>query len=212
MGKIKGREPKEQLPAKVLKLYQAVISLIEEGVDITAVKVSDITDKAGIGKGTAYDYFDTKEEIIVHAVLFYVEDSLKQMEQHIFEKPSFKERIQYVLDAVDVKTRQGACTLRFIHMLYESSQIGQSLREVMKMHTSEGNVTEDCPPLLIVSRMIERGIADGELRNDLPLKYMTYSLITRYVTYCAFKFGKDNEDKVFAQYVVDGIWEEFRAR
>ena len=51
-------------PEKVLAMYRAVVDLINEGNDIKVLKVSDITGCAGIGKGTAYEYFSSKEEII----------------------------------------------------------------------------------------------------------------------------------------------------
>ena len=51
MRKITGFEPKEQIPDKVRQLYRGVMELILEGVDIRTLKVSDITRKAGIGKG-----------------------------------------------------------------------------------------------------------------------------------------------------------------
>lgn len=38
MGKITGQETKEQLPKKVLLLYEAVQKLIEEGADIAGMK------------------------------------------------------------------------------------------------------------------------------------------------------------------------------
>lgn len=59
-------------PEKVLAMYRAVVDLINEGSDIKALKVSDITGRAGIGKGTAYEYFSSKEEIISSSVLYYV--------------------------------------------------------------------------------------------------------------------------------------------
>lgn len=40
---------------KVLAMYQAVIEFINEGCDINTLKVADITGRAGIGKGTAYE-------------------------------------------------------------------------------------------------------------------------------------------------------------
>ena len=46
-------------PQKVLALYQAVIEFINEGCDINTLKVADITGRAGIGKGTAYEYFSS---------------------------------------------------------------------------------------------------------------------------------------------------------
>ena len=42
-------------PKKVLAMYGAVIDLINEGCDINTLKVADITTRAGIGKGTAYE-------------------------------------------------------------------------------------------------------------------------------------------------------------
>ena len=51
--RVTGIETKQNIPEKVLLLYQAIIELISEGVDINSVKVSEITQKAGIGKGTA---------------------------------------------------------------------------------------------------------------------------------------------------------------
>ena len=39
---------------KVLLMYQAVSELIRGKMDIRSITVSDITKKAGIGKGTAY--------------------------------------------------------------------------------------------------------------------------------------------------------------
>ena len=58
---------KEKLSEKELALFQAVIDLIEEDADIHSIKVSDITNRAGIGKGTAYEYFSSKEEMVAKA-------------------------------------------------------------------------------------------------------------------------------------------------
>ena len=62
-------------PEKVLALYRAVVDLINAGCDVSTVKVSDITGRAGIGKGTAYEYFSSKEEIISSAILYYVQEN-----------------------------------------------------------------------------------------------------------------------------------------
>ena len=45
---------------KVMAMYQAVWKLLDEGKDLHKLKVSDITECAGIGKGTAYEYFRSK--------------------------------------------------------------------------------------------------------------------------------------------------------
>ena len=63
-GKIANYEDIRQLPPKVRQMYIAVIQMLEEGADPANIRVSTITEKAGIGKGTAYEYFDSKEEIV----------------------------------------------------------------------------------------------------------------------------------------------------
>ncbi len=64
MSKITGMEPVQEIPPKVLLMYDAVQQLIGEGCSVSQIRVSSITERAGIGKGTAYEYFDSKEEIL----------------------------------------------------------------------------------------------------------------------------------------------------
>ena len=58
---------------KVISMYDAVGELISQGMDLNDITVLDITKKAGIGKGTAYDYFSSKEEIIAKALLYHIQ-------------------------------------------------------------------------------------------------------------------------------------------
>ena len=46
MGKITGLERPEDVPPKVLKMYRAVLELIEEGADTAGFRVSTVTDRA----------------------------------------------------------------------------------------------------------------------------------------------------------------------
>ena len=59
MSRITGWEERHQVPSKVLLMYQAVLQFMEEGADVASIRVSSITERAGIGKGTAYEYFDS---------------------------------------------------------------------------------------------------------------------------------------------------------
>ena len=56
-----GRYENGALPEKVRLLYEAVLAMVTDGWDINRMKVSDITAQAGIGKGTAYEYFSSKD-------------------------------------------------------------------------------------------------------------------------------------------------------
>lgn len=219
MGKITGQEKREQLPEKVLLLYEAVLRLMKDGADVQGMKVADITDAAGIGKGTAYDYFDSKEEIIVYALLFFAEEFMEKLARGIEARPTFKARVEYALNPVDIHKEEGVCILRVVNLLFEPSQTGQLLRERVHERKKRGN----CPPLLVSRRVVEEGIAAGEIRSDLPVGYLSYSLITKFVSYYAIAADILNQDgkpmlfdsgemtkEEFHRCTINGILEEFQ--
>ena len=94
---------------KVLAMYQAVIEFINEGCDINTLKVADITGRAGIGKGTAYEYFSSKEEIISSAILYYVKVCFEKLQVISTGGRTFQQKINEVMDFIDehVKEKQG---------------------------------------------------------------------------------------------------------
>ena len=51
-------------------LYEAALRLIAKGVNPAAMKVQQIADEAGIGKGTVYEYFVSKDEILQGMALY----------------------------------------------------------------------------------------------------------------------------------------------
>lgn len=67
---------KETPTVKEKAIYQAVVDLFMEGEDLSGLTVSEITAKAGIGKGTAYGYFSDKEEMIARSICYNVEHSI----------------------------------------------------------------------------------------------------------------------------------------
>ena len=51
-------------PEKKLQILEAVRRLIGQGADLQSLRAGDIAREAGVGKGTLYLYFDSKETII----------------------------------------------------------------------------------------------------------------------------------------------------
>ena len=180
MRKITGFEPKEQIPSKVLQLYRGVIELILEGVDIRTLKVSDITQKAGIGKGTAYDYFDTREEIIVSAILHVMTCIQEEVEAELAKRESFFDQMEYLLEVLEEKMAERECFLHFIHLLTDTSICGLKLQERMK-ETGQDNYSL----VTMLVRLIREGMERGELRTDLPIGYLCYAVSSQIVCFMA---------------------------
>ncbi len=50
--------------ARKAAVYEAALQLIAQGVSPAALKIQQLADAAGIGKGTVYEYFSSKDEIL----------------------------------------------------------------------------------------------------------------------------------------------------
>lgn len=87
-------------PAKVEAVYKAVIRLIGQGQDINRIKVSQIAEEAGIGKGTCYEYFSSKEEIVGEALVYDFLRNTQKMYETILQRKSFKEKYMALGDWV----------------------------------------------------------------------------------------------------------------
>ena len=93
------------LSEKEVLIFNAVIELVNEGQDLTKLKVGDITAKAGIGKGTAYEYFSSKEEIVEKALKYsmatYIRDVMILVEKEETFRDKFFCLLNYMQDHKD---------------------------------------------------------------------------------------------------------------
>lgn len=82
-------------------MYEAVIEMLNEKTQVTQIKVSDITKRAGIGKGTAYEYFSSKEELVFKAFLYDSYRSIKTVETHLKGIEGFEAKFYWLLEFVE---------------------------------------------------------------------------------------------------------------
>ena len=114
---------------KIEKMYQAVILLLDEGKDINSIKVADITERAGIGKGTAYEYFESKEEIIANAMRYNMKkqaDSLYRLNE---TTESFRERVMHTLDWIENNLKYKDSGIQFFKASQFSREISTPIVE-----------------------------------------------------------------------------------
>ena len=58
------------LPEKKAAVFRAVLGLLRQGRPLGDLKVSEIAEAAGIGKGTVYEYFPSREELLRDAMQY----------------------------------------------------------------------------------------------------------------------------------------------
>lgn len=88
----------ENYPEKECMIYKAVGQFIKDGKDISKLKISEIAERAGIGKGTVYEYFQSKEELISKAVYYLMFYSAKEVFLIMLSNGGFKEKFYQILD------------------------------------------------------------------------------------------------------------------
>lgn len=187
MGRITGLERESEVPPKVQQIYRAVLELIEEGADLTNLRVSAITDRAGIGKGTAYEYFDTKEEILACAVVNHLQKLFDWLENQLLQRESFEEQLDFLLDELGKKDGRRFCFLRFVHILTDHSEFSQMVQQKLNSENFEPYM-----PMTVFRNVLQRAVDRGELRRDLPPDYMVYCVFSHLVAYIMANTTEDH--------------------
>ena len=90
----------EKVPVsdKVERLYEAVRTLLEEGKSVNTLTVSEITERAGIGKGTAYEYFKSKEEMIAKAILYGRNNVTRKLQERLATFADFQDKYREIFN------------------------------------------------------------------------------------------------------------------
>ena len=205
MSKITGMEALNQVPPKVIAMYRAVNTLLRENKDIPEMSVSMITGLAGIGKGTAYEYFDAKEEIIVCALLYEIRMVTEQASEQIKNCRDMESQIEQMLLLVEEHSQCVDAIMAFLHLLTDHSREGNLLRERMEEQEENGPIN------LLIRQIIDSARERGELREDLPMSYITNALLARMISYLMYQchhIGDDIAPEEMHRLVTEGIMNE----
>ena len=172
------------LAEKEILMYQAVIEMVREDYDINSIKVSDITSRAGIGKGTAYEYFSCKEEIIVKALLFDTYSHLKEIEGILNKKSVYKDKLFLLLDYLEENLPHSKGTGSLMKMFSGTYEI----REDIKKELDKINDSSACP-VSYIENMIDDFMIQGMeeklyIEKDVILRRSVFATqVTGYI-YC----------------------------
>lgn len=153
------KREEEKLPEKVELMYEAVISMLAENADINNMKVIDITKRAGIGKGTAYEYFSSKEEIITKALMFDTKRQFNRVFEIIGESDGFQQKVYGVLDWILDNFHECKTFAQLVRIGMGTYDVSKNLQEEMvKIHTQECG----CPYMEeMVDQIMQCGVEEG---------------------------------------------------
>lgn len=87
--------------AKEIAIFAAVADLLSQGHNPHELKVAQIAQAAGIGKGTAYEYFSSKEDILREAIHYQIQKVYKQTNNIIASASGFRQAFFRLLEFYD---------------------------------------------------------------------------------------------------------------
>lgn len=167
---------KEYLP-KEKAIYQAVLELFEEGADLNSLTVSEITKRAGIGKGTAYEYFSDKEEMIAKAIVYNTKLFCEHLYEKMMEKESLYTKIDFLLFTLEGQIVRTNCVFRLVLLPDSSmySMLSKRMRELMEEKKASG----ETPAIEIIRKILENEIQDKETLSEEKMEYLVISIFSR---------------------------------
>ncbi len=170
-----------QPPEKVTEMYRAVIDLINEGVDINNMKVAEITARAGIGKGTAYEYFSTKEEIITNALFYEMMGHMQVIQEIAYNEQPFEQKIKTLMDYGVKHYHKGRTFFQLLKVGLGSYDISDSLTQEFKTATEE-NICRQFTVFL--NMIIEAGRKENIIKetNKCRIRMVLYSQIVAFIS------------------------------
>lgn len=160
----------KKYPPKVVAMNEAVASLWAEGRDLGSLTVSEITSRAGIGKGTAYEYFSSKEEIIATALEYDLKIQLEHLiaiEEHA---TSFRDILEKLMDWLkDNFQNNSIFTIFFRHDSWVKKIMSQLPAEQCQCDPKQGAE--------IVSIMISQALAVGEAEGVIKKQNPYFGIV-----------------------------------
>lgn len=148
------------LPNKVTCIFEAVIRLYTKGTYFHMMTVAEIAKEAGIGKGTVYEYFSTKEEIIWKAVAFHCRKNVDHIHGELKKQPTFLEKFDVLFHWLEENIEK--------NMVYAGILMGAAGNQVDSVPCKEIMHLLDFDfQFSVMEELILTGVKEEKIRNPV---------------------------------------------
>lgn len=176
---------------KILSMYRAVWELTREGQNVYNMKVVDITNRAGIGKGTAYEYFRSKEELVEKALRYGSYLEYDRLMKHLKEQTTLKDAMDVCFSWLEEDYERMTCLLQFLKNSGKGEEIIRNGMRCMQENMCKD--AEKINELLLL--IVSLGKKEGSIREDIQDKLASLQILSQLMGYFVFeKFQGKGED------------------
>jgi TetR/AcrR family fatty acid metabolism transcriptional regulator len=126
-------------------------------------KIEEVALAAGIGKGTIYEYFRSKEELLAAAVRYDMEDMAQQVKSEVGLVSTVKDKLKAIVETVMLR-RQKGCTLG---LQMNPGDMGDAMKEFKGILHEQNLLWQEW-----LEEIIAIGVAGGEIRPVDPQLFL----------------------------------------
>lgn len=181
-------------PEKVQKIYEAISELVQENREIAALKVQEITSRAGIGKGTAYEYFSSKEEIILHAGLWICFQQNRELLKELEKYDDFQSKFMFLLGWMENHKEQNELLIKALKGSFhgECTQLNELIPEGLIEKAKEYMTRQ-------INRLFDLGYREGIITIQDEEKRM----IVFFGTMMQYRFMSGMSKEEYKQFIYE---------
>lgn len=144
---------------KEAAVCEAVFRLMERGAQMHTVTVQQIAEEAGIGKGTVYEYFASREEILTKAFVYRVEQEARALAARVDAQAGFDAKLESLLCFAREVMR---AKMSGMELLFSSARSASSL-EVLYDYTVDAREHIMRELRALAGRILDAGVREGAL-------------------------------------------------
>jgi len=191
LAKAENNLKERPLPPGRIKIVRALKSLLVEK-EFSAITTAEIAKSAGVTEALIYKYFKDKRDLLHQVLSEYLEQYRSQMGQDLKGiKGTFNKLRKLIWSHINVyATNRVFAKILLIEVRNYPDYYKSETYIRVKEYSN------------IVLKIIEEGIRDGEIRNDVPARLIRHSILGSIEQVClsGITFGKEiNPDDLTEQ-------------
>lgn len=161
-------------------IIESVLKLAKQGVDVTEATIQNIADEAGIGKGTIYEYFSSKDEIREAVILHVMDHMFGLYIQDIYDDLSFEEGLMTFIEQTFIAGKSMMAFTSFNQFNINRKTDIVKIRDILQRKLKEfTKAFED----LFITKVLQKGIDEGLVTIVIPS--ITLSILVKTIGHIA---------------------------